>query len=68
MAKSYKYRNENGRTVSGTAALLHVVKEDGGLAPHYAKIYVEMAEAAIADRNLEMANPIVKAIREGRTA
>ena len=68
MAKGYRYYNEDGKLVTGTAATLHVIKEDGGLEEHYAKMYRKMAAAAICDRNLEMNNPVLRAIREGRTA
>lgn len=34
----YSYINEDGKTVSGTAATLHVIKETGGLQKYHDKI------------------------------
>ena len=55
MAKGYTYYNGN-RKIGGTAALLHKVKEDGGLTKHYAKVFERMAESAIEEGIIEMAS------------
>ena len=68
MAKGYRYYNEDGKLVTGTAALLHVINEDGGLEEHYEKVLRGAIREVIKDRNLDMASPIRRAIREGRTA
>ena len=65
MAKIYTYHNGR-RRVGGTAALLHKVKQDGGLPSHYAKIFEEMAEVAIDKGILEMARPMLRMIVGGR--
>lgn len=48
------YRHYNGkRFVGGTAALLHKVKQDGGLSNHYEKIIQKAIEYIIQAVNEE---------------
>lgn len=55
MSKGYRYYNhEKRRWIGGNAALLHVIKEDGGLIPHYNKIVNQAIGALIDEANQEM--------------
>jgi len=50
MAHNYKYHNGK-QFVGGTAALLHQIKEDGGLIPHYEKIVKSTLFTLIEETN-----------------
>ena len=66
MSKGYKYYNpEKQRWVAGTAALIHVIKEDGGLEAHYDKIVRRSISNLIDEVNNEMARPRLRVINGG---
>ena len=66
MSKGYRYYDhEKGKTIAGTAALLHVIKEDGGLEAHYDKVVRRAIGALIEEVNEEMARPKLKVINGG---
>ena len=65
MSKYKYYNHEKGKTIAGTAALLHVIKEDGGLEAHYEKVVHQTIGALIDEVNQEMARPQLKVINGG---
>lgn len=50
MSSSYRYHNGK-RFVGGTAALLHQIKQDGGLIPHYEKVVKSALGALVEETN-----------------
>lgn len=65
MANYRYYSPEKKRNIGGTAALLHVIKEDGGLEAHYDKVVRRAIGALIDEVNQEMARPQLKVINGG---
>lgn len=66
MAKGYRYYNpEKKRNIGGTAAMLHVIKKDGGLEAHYEKVVHQAIGALIDEVNQEMARPRLRVINGG---
>ena len=66
MSKGYRYYNpEKGKNIAGTAALLHVIKEDGGLEAHYNKVVRRAIGALIDEVNEELARPRLRVVNGG---
>ena len=66
MSKGYRYYNpEKGKNIAGTAALIHVIKEDGGLEAHYDKIVRRSISNLIDEVNDEMARPRLRVVNGG---
>ena len=67
MSKGYRfYNHDKGKWVSGTAALLHKVKLDGGLEAHYEKVVKRAIGDMIEDSNREAVRGSLKVVNGGR--
>ena len=62
MASSYKYHNGE-RFVGGTAALLHQIKQAGGLMPHYDKVIKKAIDALIEETNRQNVKRTLKVVK-----
>lgn len=62
LASSYRYHNGK-RFVGGTAALLHQIKQDGGLTPHYDRVIKKAIGELIEETNRQNVKQALKLVK-----